>query len=248
MCKNTNFIKIPFSDEIQSCCVSSLCRDQSLGPSIPSPLLKTPLRELCTNAANSVLETHLLCLLINIYPDIYQENMKGKSSICISTITRRGISLNTLGHRHRRAAARSPQNLLGQICLFRPLQIKGETLVYSGGHGASAGRRRSPALQSGRLFRPRKSKTMNSDPCREKPAWGGPGVPPPGTGGLHQHTHRCLQPFLFPKNVLLGIFFLTVGELLVSDLCQPARDEGWSARHCTTLLYLPILWGVTGKL
>lgn len=99
-------------------CISPLCIDWSLGPSIPPALLKTPLQELCTTTANSILETNLLCLLINIYSDIYQENMKGKSSICISSITCWGVSLNPLGHRHQRTALRSPPNLLAQISFF----------------------------------------------------------------------------------------------------------------------------------
>lgn len=44
----------------QFCLISSLCRAQSLRLSIPPPLLKTPHRELCTNPANSSLETNLL--------------------------------------------------------------------------------------------------------------------------------------------------------------------------------------------
>lgn len=68
------------------------------GTEHPSTAPETPLRELCTNTANSSPETNLLCLLINIYSGIYQENMKGKSRI--SSMTHRGISLNTLGHRH----------------------------------------------------------------------------------------------------------------------------------------------------
>lgn len=91
----------------QFCCISSLGRDQSRGPSIPSPILKPPLQELCTNPANFILERNLLCLLINIYSDIYQGNMKGKGSICISSITHWETSLNTLGHKHQRAASRS---------------------------------------------------------------------------------------------------------------------------------------------
>lgn len=104
----------------QFCFISSLCRAQSLKLSIPPALLKTPHQKLCTNPANSSSEINLLCLLINIYSDIYQENMKGKPNICISSIACWGISL---WNKEKRATLWSPLSLLVKIS-FPPFKPK----------------------------------------------------------------------------------------------------------------------------
>lgn len=216
----------------QFCFISSLCRAQSLRLSIPPPHLKTPHQKLCTNPANSSSEINLLCLLLNIYSDIYQENLKGKPNICISSIAWAG-----------------EQGEEGSFVItpkfpcknqLSPLQIKEEILIYSGDHGASVGwalQSCSAALQNFVVVAQKKLNNEFPFP------WGNPSVgvmgpPPPGAGNLYHDIHTGLAAVSIYKTPFSPLDFRWASYFwfMISE-----RAEGWSVRCCAALLPLLVL-------
>lgn len=214
----------------QFCLISSLCRDQSLGPSIPPPLPKNPSPR--TMHKRSQLHfRNKSALFTDKYLFSY---LPRKHERQIQYLYFQYHSLGNITKYTQTQASEDSFEIppkfacANQLVPPPSLEIKGEILIYSGGHLISAGWTSQPSAQllrkALRCYDSEKKQNNEFTSPVGKTQYGGDlGVPPPGA------SIGDSQLFPFTKDIPFLLFFLILGELLISDLCWLVRDKDWSA-------------------